>query len=315
MDVLKLRAASMGLLVGSACVDPLPPPTVCEDPAGYVEGDECRSCPPPADSIDGDCLSSIFTSEVDPRQPCFTSDPATLACFLGEDAGDDACTSSSQEDRPACYELQCPPGVTERAPGAQCQVAEARRNAEWVDVISPEWASELPPCVCRSGDELARCDGRGVVVAALNLGTLGAPDGFRADAFILPLLEPTPNRGRVGLYVRARGYSSFLALNVSFESGEGQTSFLTVSSKEFEDFILYGPASDGVTADANGALATEPLRWPGQEDVLGYAVVATVAEPGLESVFPEGVPPDLDNGVRRYYAVEIDCMVPFYVAD
>jgi hypothetical protein len=305
-----LGACFVALLAG-ACLDPLPSPTECEDPVGYVAGDECRACPPPPlVGGDRDCVSTIVAKQL--PETCLTSDPSVLGCLLGEDPVAQ-CSSSPDPELPACYSSACPSALSDRIPGAVC--LEEREGAQWVDFTTPPDVAERSPpfpCMCRSAEELARCDGRGVVVAAVNRGALGSDEGYRSDAFAIPIRVEAPS-GQLGVYARARGYSSFLALGVQTETSS-MTNVTSLGSADFRDFVLFGALSDGFTITDDGELATEPLSF-GSESSPVHVVVGAAAEAGFDELFPDGAPDGVDNSSRRFYYVEIDCVIPFYVPD
>lgn len=311
-------AGVLWAVLGGACLDPLSEPTSCEDPGGYVVGDECKVCPPPAGIPGGACVYDILAAiggEYPPTQ-CLTASPLAIECLIGapppgtaqtiEEYAAELC-SAPFESLPACYSDACPPVVTERVPGAVCFEPEGE----------PGWASlterQLRPCMCRAPREIERCDGRGVVLAAYNGGMLSDDPPPRGDGVVAYLPSLGIESGSMGLYARVRGYAQPLVMGLSAagtEDGDpvGYASVAYLNAAEFTDVLMFGSSSDGIPIGPDDQLTDEPFRWSDPAFQPKVIAVGASAEPVIEEE-------NIDNASRRLYALEIDCMIPFYVPD
>jgi len=113
---------------------------------------------------------------------------------------------------------------------------------------------------------------------------------FVAPAIVVDVADRMPSSGRLGVYLRVRGYS-FFTVGVALGDWEKLTwwpdgySVLTPLSGDYVDHLLFSDP------------ATEPYQWDRYED-----------RPLLIALFPQIDP---EQGVIELF--ELDCVVPFVV--
>jgi hypothetical protein len=307
-----VQGASLVALLGGACLDPLPSPTKCEDPDGYVVGDECRSCPPSAQIPAESCVTAVLEAGSNAIAPfCLAEDPTTRRCLLGSEEPSACDPTAEPPDLPACYTDVCPSVVTDRVPGAIC--IDPVGEPTWTDFEN----GDTPECRCRSFAEMQRCDGRGVVFAAFNAASFGDPVDHRADGFTIGLPQGLADAGEIGLFVRLRGYAQPMFTAFSRWTSEPYLrptpeSYFNVtyfSAIEFTDVLVFGESSDGINVGFDGELTNDPAGWTTLGEHPVVFGVGVSAEPAFETI------EELENGPRRFYYLEIDCVIPFYVPD
>lgn len=254
----------------AACLDDLPPPT---------------ACPPPAVHEAGDCTSIFAVKEPNcisdhgnavQREACLAGPRASCAC------GADECPAASS----ACYpDGDCPLEVIEAAgPEARC-IRFAPEDFGFGVV------SDATQCMCGCARCASVCDGQGPIVGVL------ADENPTYAAPAMNLGRHLPDKGRVGIYVRARGVSN---LPIGVFSGDyvndpenlepRSVYLMTTALDDFTEQVFFGPDFIGNKL---------PYAW---SDEAGKPTTLVLfnqqPEPGAEPIL-------------TFY--ELDCVVPFFV--
>lgn len=257
--------AAVGGVSVVACLDDLPEPKVCPPAPVNEAGDYTPlfSVTTPgclSDRPDGLALQSVLAG---PRESC--------AC------ADDECPSSAS----ACYpEGDCPPEV----------IAAAGPDAKCIRLDPEDFGfgqSDASQCICGCARCASVCDGRGPVVGML------ATDMTPLTTWpSVSLARHLPSRGKIGVYVRARGISNTVVALFSGDYPQAlQQRSLFVMTTPLDDFseqVFYG-------ADFVGN--KEPYAWTdeaGKPNVLMFVNSVGAGQSQL-----------------AYY--EVDCVVPFVV--
>jgi hypothetical protein len=296
--------AGIGLVAGPSCLSDLPEPVECNEPDRIVGGecvrcpaplvfvgDECRECPPPAVVPETDCPRAFDPPIV---HGCLgaTDAYARFACVAG-DPPDCACAEDACRETVGCFSGgSCPREVTDAEPDAECLILGEDRlgflgtNAE--------------TCTCGCPRCMLICDGRGPSYGVYDDGeTLPS---FTLQGPTIDLEGLMPPSGRFGFYVRKRGYASvaaFLTSSTTISTQSLQTAYFVEVVSEFTDSVHYGPDEMGGVEDL-----PQPYAWSSPEDApKQLTLVLAFGDQDPMVVTPT---PGL---------AEIDCIIPFVVAD
>jgi hypothetical protein len=263
-----IRLTALFTLSSIGCFDDLPEPL---------------TCPPQTITPAGNCLEPIQTIS-DPG--CYTlqpNPPEIFECLAGPrtscDCGMNECDTSVN----ACYPTgDCPPEVR----SAAGDNAECLRLGE--DDFKFPGVPQIIQCICGCTACATVCDGKGPVVGLLDVGDMSFA------ALSVRLDEHMPERGKVGVYVRARGLSNLVAAIFTGDiDGEDtlvaqRSSFVFTPLDQFTEFVMF---DDGFIS-GDGAYA-----WKKNAD-----------KPTLLAFFTQG---SMEAPQAALY--EVDCIIPFIV--
>ncbi len=259
---LALAALAISGGLASACLSDLQEPT---------------QCPPEPQVAAGDCMDAISN----PPVGCFS--PERMGCLTGGRSDCKCISDECPEPEHACFPPgDCPPEVSDKVSSkAAC------KRLEPADIGLP-WVGSMNQCLCGCLGCAAVCDGRGPVMGVRTGGKFFAP------AIVIDVADRMPSSGRLGIYLRVRGFSFFtLAIGLSdFDQGSdiewSETVYLVMTplSSTYVDHLIY---ADPVTK--------QPYVWDRYED-----------RPRLIALIPEA---DSTKDVLELF--ELDCVVPFVV--
>jgi hypothetical protein len=261
---------------------------------------EAEQCPSPA-AVQGKAVDCLDVARAAILDGSYVLDPANL-CLI-EDAfnscyrGSAGCSCNAGEcleadDSNACFPRDdCPPRIRELYPEAECKQLSA-------DDIGPQ-LTEADQCLCGCESCIQVCDGRGPVwtqvetIDAMNMST--DPGGL----LLFDVRRHMPSRGKLGLYVRARGFAFDL------RNSEQKAANAPVSPP----FVSIAPAEGGGTEiwetlpqelddrfeEVVLPRNVEPYSWDNDDERPGLLV--------------------LSAGWNTATMMEIDCIVPFVIPD
>lgn len=299
-----LSTASVLLALGGGCLAPLPEPTSCDAPARIQDGvcvpcdpplrwvgDECIACPPAPAIEYSRCIPNAIT-DFGGGVPngCLASDLNFDRFSCVRRAGDDcSCAAPSDDAPPTCFsDSVCPDKVT-AIPDvtAQC-LPLSPSNVRWEGGVPAQ-----DGCACGCIGDIARCDGKGIVLGNFLDDTSPVP--FKQVQLEIDLEEALGGKqGRLGLYIRARGFAIPLVASFSPISESFKWTFYITG--DYAEQIGYGPDQDGID---------QTLMFQGP-----YHFDKTNAPTQLLIGLPE-----VPAGVGAANAIEIDCVIPFVVPD
>lgn len=283
----------------------------CDGEQQFVtEASECAPCVEPNELVNGKCLECPLPGA--PATQCFplvgnpNDENGCIAlqakydafrCLTGETGDDATAACLPVEPAPsidACYAPRevgfsnCPAEVKALGENVHCYPLAA------ADIAIAE-SETSDPCACRSAQQLARCDGVGVI-----LGGAGRV-GDAAPALIAPIIIGLPplleDQGRFGVYVRARGFAlPFLVQNIS--PTELLHAWAFFSTQGYDSLIGFGPEQDGIAVigDLQAGLAFGEGVGPKPETLL---------------ISPQ----DISGGADELILFELDCLIPFVIGD
>lgn len=297
---LAWTALTGALLALGACLEPLPEPTSCEEPARVIEGecvpceapkqfvnDTCTLCPPAPELPFERCVPRAFTDYGVPPKGCLAGDGKfeRYNCVTDHDPARCECDAAALEQsaQPSCYsDGTCPAAVGALGANAQCFPFEPA-DVHWYGATSHEG------CDCGCIENLARCDGRAFAFGGYSDASEPLP---QFDYIRLDLGDRLPDSGTVGAYMLVRGFATPLYL--LFTKGDVTLTtwgfYVTTDSVQQ---IGYGPDQDGFQIDL-----LDPYSWAdasGRPDTLFLAPPPAVELDGIVTL------------------VEIDCIVPFVI--
>lgn len=264
-----LEVATVFVVCITACLDDLSEPLEC--PAKPQISGSAATC------LD---LVADDLNAFDPTSYCMVKASAA-SCYRDAptcDCGDE-CASE-----PACHPApDCPAEILETYPTARCvQLAP--------EDIGP-FQNEADQCLCGCEACITTCDGRGPVWSQLDLadentGELLTPQGV----LTIDLQRHLPDRGKAGIYVRARGLTAATGQNPS----PAPPTVLGVTDDANNPFTM-GSLPSLMNDRFNAELypADGPLTWDRRSDM-----------PTLVG---------LSNNIGAFSVYEIDCIVPFVV--
>jgi hypothetical protein len=268
-------AAALAL---GGCLEDLPQAQLC--PEAPARSGEAAAC---AEAIGAAVMNGY---QFDLTDACLLDVESFTSCYRGPGG----CACDERECTPpgavdACFpQSDCPPLVRLHHPEARC-VTLGR------DDIG-RGATEAEQCLCGCEACLGVCDGRGPVwgqVEAFDLQTNQYldPQGF----LYFDVLRSMPNKGRMGVYLRARGFATQV---MNLESGP--------------PFVGVVP-SDG--SMGSWALPLPPLLADGFEELVLasqpedlYAWDSDADKPSILGVAA---------GINTLTLMEIDCVIPFFI--
>jgi len=263
-------SATLVALECAACLDDLPPPKACPPPAVHEAGD----CTPIFNATEPNCLSDhANTAE---RESCLAGPRSSCAC------GADECPATGS----TCYpDGDCPPEVIDAAgPEARC-VRFAPEDFGFGIV------TDAGQCMCGCARCASVCDGQGPIIGVL----ADAMPLYAAPA--MNLGGHLPDRGSLGIYVRARGVTN---LSLGVFTGDyvndpahlepRSVYFMTTSLDDFTEQVFFGPDFIG--------------------NKIPYAWTDEAGKPTTLVLFNQQ-PAEGAEPILTFY--ELDCVVPFFV--
>ena len=258
---------------------------------------EGATCPtaPVVEGAAFDCLGTIAAAfdagfMLDQQNLCMVSDPSFSACYRGP-SGCECNTEGTRDcvvvgEHEACFPNgDCPLKVREQFPDARCVSLQP-------DDIGPS-QREPEQCLCGCEQCMSVCDGRGPVWSQFEL----IADGGYADekgVLYFDIRRHMPSKGRLGIYLRARGTSwglpglpdgpPWLAVGPADVPPDPEQVPIWVLPRDlddrFEEVVLPAPADQVYT-------------WSNAD-----------TKPGIMGIFA---------GSNTITLMEIDCIVPFVI--
>lgn len=289
-----------GVLAASACLEPLPEPTSCEEPARVIDGacvpcdpprlfveDTCTLCPPTPELLFERCVPRAFTDYGVPPNGCLAADGVVerYDCVTDHDPARCECDAAAIEAsaQPSCYsDGTCPGAVLALGSNAQCFPFEPE-DVRWFGAISHEG------CDCGCIENLARCDGKAFAFGGYSDASEPLPD---FDAITIDLGDKLPDSGTAGVYMLVRGFATPFYLQYG-KAAAALTAWGFYVITDSVQQIGYGPDQDGFQVDL-----LDPYSW---KDASGRPDTLYVIPP--PAVEREGV----------VTLLEIDCIVPFVI--
>ncbi len=310
LQLLLAVAATVGVLGVGACLDALPPAVVCEAPSRVIDGvcvacaaplvfvgDDCVECPPPAQVPNRSCFDTVNNLPQD-ADGCIGEIADGFGCVAG-DPPDCACDPDDCTETLSCFgDGSCPPDVVASAPNATCLPLT---ESEWSYFAYPfaDANHDTTDCVCNCIRCAAQCDGKGT---AFGVFEDGAPPYTRyLQGPAIDLRGLLPASGKLGFYVRARGWAGSMVAIVTHDLALGtfDTAYYLPVLNDFSEPIAYGPTDEGAVIDPDGPAPEPPYpapyAWTRSEDAPTHVILALT--PNAE--FPS-------SGL-----VDIDCIIPF----
>jgi hypothetical protein len=252
-------------------------------PACLGDLDPPTDCPAPAATPD--CLVLPEPTQIG----CLGE--AELGCFTSSCACEGAACAPGTD---SCYpEGDCPAAVLLEHPDAVCSRIASDAFGDF-GVIDPGGY-----CVCGCVECLRVCDGKGPIIAVVNAG-----DYFDVADFPFPLVavgDAMPDSGSAGVYVRVRGSSVPFFTLLYAESDAAPAEIDLAASYP----IIVLPNDGFVERVGYRDLGTgEPYRWSDAGRQPLFVGFLPNVDPDPESLSP----------LPQLMVVEIDCIVPFYLA-
>jgi hypothetical protein len=298
---LRIGAVALVAAVG-ACLESLPPAQDCDLPARIIDGacvecdpplvflgDECTECPPPAQIPHRPCLPAL-AGVPETGDGCLSDIPNAYACLAG-DPPDCACDPGDCEEPLACFgDASCPREVLESAPDATCLPLD---ESHWSFYVYPSTDADhdTEGCICGCVRCAARCDGRGAIFGIYEDGQPPYRRYLQGPAIDLRGL--LPDRGKLGFYVRGRGWAGSVVAFVTHDLTltETDTSYYVPFVNDFSVPVVYGPNDEGVPTEGEPA----PYTWDAPADAPTHVLFTLTTGAGVPT-----------SGI-----LEIDCVIPF----
>jgi hypothetical protein len=288
MNLRRLRRMQPLCLLGvTTCLEAIPEPSECLGPDQVIAGAQCLDCPIKSDNEWRDsCITASFFGQIGTLGQ--NDEWGRFGCLVGEaNATVESCTCASGQTpaAPSCYKKSCPSIVVE-------SVGE---SAQWVrSGLSVEQFS-APGATCGCADALLECDGRGIAFG----GVTNMEDTLTLGILEL-YLDPVqlPSSGRMGVYIRMRGFAAPVFTVIQRSSGgvvESVEGFAFYTLGEFEESVGFEPKDDGLPV----AEESRPFQWSTPQE-----------KPTSILIYPS----DLVGG-EAFHISEIDCVIPFVVPD
>ena len=300
-----LRSLTTVALFGVAavsCLESLPPAEDCDPPARVIDGacvacepplsfvgDACTECPPPAQVPYQTCLTAL-TAVPQTGDGCLGDLPDVYACLAG-DPPDCACEPGDCESPLACFDdATCPREVLDSAPDATC-LPLSEQSLSYYVYPYPESDASTDGCICGCMRCAAQCDGKGAIFGVYEDGQ--APYRRFLQGPMVGLQGLLPASGKLGFYVRGRGWAGSLAAFVTHDLTLAETdmAYFVPFVNDFSVPIVYGPTDEGIPTDARPA----PYTWDTPEDAPTHVIFALTTGADAPT-----------SGI-----VEIDCVIPF----
>ncbi len=257
-------------VLGTACLEDLEEPLECVPP-------------PERPGAATSCLTAVAEAATPFDERACVSDPELLSCYR-DPAATCSCERDCEDTSPACHPApDCPAEVLERYPTAQCFQFDP-------EDIGPFQSGE-EQCLCGCETCLRTCDGKGPIWTQIdfldpNTGELATPAGV----LTLETQRHFPERGRGGVYVRARGLTASVGQDEATEA-PGVLAF----GESLEQVTVMGQLPGLMSDRFDEALfpADDLLEWSDASN-----------RPSLVA---------FNNAAQAYSLYEIDCVIPFVV--
>lgn len=295
-----------GAVLVVACLESLPPPTACEAPARVIDGecvscdpplrfvgDECRECPPPAVVPDRNCLPTLDALPTD-TDGCIGEIENGFSCLAG-DPQDCACDPEDCDAPLACFDdATCPREVLESAPNATCI---ALGEDAWSYYVYPLGTADhdAEQCICGCMRCAAKCDGKGTIFGVFEDSAFPLRRYLQGPA--IDLRGYLPESGKLGFYIRGRGWAGGLVAFVTHDLTleETDTAYYVPILNDFSVPIAYGPTDEGgeVPREEGMPPYPRPYAWSSPGGAPSHVILA------------------LTTGLPSSGLVEIDCVIPF----
>jgi hypothetical protein len=139
------------------------------------------------------------------------------------------------------------------------------------------------------------CDGKGTIFGVYDDGA--APDRRQLQGPKLDLRGLMPASGKLGLYVRGRGWASIAAVVTRDPMlANNDTAYFLALLNDFSAAIAFSPADEGGEVNA---VYPRPYGWSSEDEAPGDVMFLMTFD---DFAFTGGI-------------VEIDCVIPFVVPE
>ncbi|NUO54292.1 MAG: hypothetical protein HOV80_36065 [Polyangiaceae bacterium] len=295
----------------AACLEALPPPIECEAPSKVIDGEcvscaeplvfvgeSCVECPPAAQVPNKSCLETLNALPV-MGDGCIGETENGFSCLAG-DPPDCACDPEDCSEELTCYgDSSCPPEVLEAEPNARC-LSLGEDQWSWFAYPNPAADHDSTDCVCGCMRCATQCDGKGTIFGVYDDDA--APYTRTLQGPAIDLRGMLPSSGKLGFYVRGRGWASIAALvTKDLTLSTIDTAYFLPLLNDFSQPIAYSPDDEGARVECPqcpGGEYPRPYAWSSEAEAPTHMlfIMTTASDTG-------GFP---SSGI-----VEIDCVIPF----